>query len=186
MRKVIALLLLSLAPAAYASGYGWYVKSFDCPQFKTRVKEVEMSGLAGPADVDRVIFEWMGGRSSADLMIVDESPADLEFYWPDALAYAAKLDSGSKPNFFLLFEGGRPYSRAAGKCQGFWKDAWGYCMDAYFVLSPAEVAAFRDQLGKLNRAHQHPEDFRDYLLHLEGVLTKAAAAKRGLYFAGHD
>jgi hypothetical protein len=186
MRKALALLFVCLTPAAFASGYGWYVKSFDWPRFTIRMNEVEKSGLSSPEAVDRVIFQWMNGRDSADLRIADESPEELEFYWPDALAYAAKLDGGRKAELLMLFEGGRPYGRAASKCQSAWKDAWGYCMDAYFVLSPKEVSAFHQQVAALNRVHRHPDDFRDYLVHLEGVLAKAASDKRGLYFAGHD
>jgi hypothetical protein len=186
MRKGFMLMFILATPPAFASGYGWYVKSFDWQQMQTRVIEVEKSGFAVPGTVDRVIFEWMQGRDSVDLKIVDESPDELEFYWPDALAYAARLDSKRKRNWFLLFEGGRPYGKPAAVCQTSAKDTWGYCMDAYFVLSPKEVAAFHDQVAESNAAHQHPEEFRDYLLHLEGVLERAASQKRGLYFAGHD
>jgi len=186
MRWRFAILLSLLSTGAFGSGYGWYVKSFDWDRILVRVEAVEKSGFAGPGSIDRVIFEWMNGRSSADLAIVDESPEELEFYWPDALAHAATLAGAAGKNYFQLFEGGRPYGKAATKCQGFWKDAWGYCMDAYFVLSPAEVAAFHEQIAKLNRSHPAPEEYRDYLAHLEGVLRSAAAKKRGLYFAGHD
>ena len=59
--------------------------------------------------------------------------------------------------------------------------AWQYMTEAVQSgMSPAEVAAFHEQIAKLNRSHPAPEEYRDYLAHLEGVLRSAAANAESL------
>lgn len=189
------LVTLLLSPATVlASGFGWYVASLQWTDFQRARPEIDnavsdlvkskgmtlevarYSALFQALDVDK--------GASSPVPLIDESPAELEFYWPDAFRYAAQLQQQQGiTSFFRLFSRGRALWTLsdAEACSELF-----YCYDSYVILSPDEVKAFRDEVTALNSNTQHPADYVDYLTHLEGLLLKTSAKGKGLFFQGHD
>lgn len=189
------LVTLFFSPAAvFASGFGWYVASLEWTDFQRAKPEIDKAASdwakskGVTLDVARygALFQVLDvdkGSSSA-VPLVDESPEELEFYWPDAFRYAAELqEKRGITSFFRLFSRGRPLwaSPDAEACSDLF-----YCYDSYVILSPEEVKAFRDEIAALNSKTKHPDDYVDYLTHLEGLLLKTSAKGKGLFFQGHD
>ena len=185
--KTIAAILLTLIPLAVsASGYGWYVSSFDWRKFsewKTETEskvqihrqfENEEERRDHETDLTSLVYRIMviaaedGGN---DPFVIDESPWNMEFYWPKALEYAYKKSDKDTKIFFSYFESGRDLWGLVpvGECRDGGKKHWGYCMGAYVVLSPNEVEEFHNDLQKFNSRTKHPEEYQRYLMHLEGV-----------------
>jgi hypothetical protein len=180
---------------AFPSGFGWYVSSFDWSDFQRLSPRLEtIAGEQSKADripldnphrygaLIQILNVRMGASSPVPL--VDESPIDNEFYWPDALRYASQVQEKRRiKSFFALFSKGRSLwpsteSEACGKAF--------YCYDSYVILSPDEVAAFQKEVVALNSKTRHPDDYVDYLDDIEILLTKVSREHRALFFQGHD
>lgn len=211
MRVLVAVVMVMLATCARASGYGWYVESFDWESYEKAKPTIQgryaqLAKKAFPAETRETHLEVaknmaFGGccegwseemaklplRAGPLLAVKDESPQHLEFYWPEALRYASRKNAqaGAKPNYFLYFRYGRSYltGRPIPTCGGY---DWGYCLGATIILSPDEVKEFHGQVAALNSTIKHPANYRDYLIHLEQMLARNANGKRGLHFEGHD
>lgn len=194
--SIVILVAIAVLPV-HASGYGWYVRSFDWERYqeaargfdKTAKKLAAEDRFKNTIDMhkddafDNLMYDAY--QTYSILKMREESPERDEYYWPDALRYAAELQKkkGIKKTYFSLFASGRPMWT--------WPDCCDcsdyYCPGAYFVLSPHEVKAFAAEVTALNANVVHPDDYRAYLLHLQGVLLKAMADyDRGLYFEGHS
>jgi hypothetical protein len=179
----------------FASGFGWYVASLEWTDFLRLRPELDRlaSDLATaegkPIDNSQrygALFQMLDVNegSSSPVPLVDESPIDEEFYWPDAFRYAAEIQAKQGiRSFFALFARGRSLwpSPEDEACTDLY-----YCYDTYVVLSPDEVTAFLEEITALNSETPHPDDYVDYLTHLEGVLLKASSEGRALFFQGHD
>lgn len=193
---LIGFLLATLASfEAAASGYGWYVSSFEWRDYQRESAFLENKAQAiakeernaYPLSIyrTRVLYQLMrsGPGHSPLVPLVDESPVSNEFYWADALRYAAEhQEKAGIKTLFKLFASGRPLWALPGSaaCKSY------ACLDAYVILSPDEVKAFHAELVRFNGNTHHPEDYEVYLLHLEGVLRKASAEERALFFHGND
>jgi hypothetical protein len=178
----------------FASGFGWYVASLEWTDFLRVRPEIDrmardlVESEGTPLDDARygALFQALNVDEgpSSPVPLVDESPDELEFYWPDVFRYAAGLqEQRGVRSFFPLFSRGRPLwsSPDPEACTDVY-----YCYDTYVLLSPEEVAAFGVEVAVLNSEIHHPDDYVDYLTHLEGVLLKASAEGRALLFQGHD
>jgi hypothetical protein len=187
------ILVLSFEPV-FATGFGWYVASLQWTDFLQARPEIDRVAGDLARSEGKSLDEARYGAlfqaldvdegSSSLVPLVDESPDELEFYWPDAFRYAAELqEQRGIRSFFTLFSRGRPLwaSPDAEACTDLF-----YCYDTYVILSPEEVTAFGDEVAALNSRTHHPDDYVDYLTHLEGVLLKTSAEGRALFFQGHD
>ncbi|RYY02119.1 MAG: hypothetical protein EOO53_13845 [Gammaproteobacteria bacterium] len=199
--KVFSFLSIVLASLisfnAHASGYGWYVNSFDLKEFTKWKQQVDAKNnfareYFGPSlqktaelkSIEMVLNTLAYPTPESNtLKVNEESPKRLEYYWADSLHYAYKVSNGELKTFFSLFENGRSlwFFHAPSECE-----FWGYCADTYFVLSYDEIVKFHAELSKLNKSVKHPADHADYLIHIESVLQKAEVEHRGLFFWGHD
>lgn len=193
--KVILITLMfylgSLTPS-YASGFGWYVCSFDWGDFKKQLKildnkkyKEQKSILAGQ------IMSAMIPRSdeqikkvSFSFLSIEESHMNgLEFYWEESLFYANKelTKKGIINNYFTRFKTSKSsiYLPAEIIDKSF--------SPYFFVLSPKDIKKFYNQLKKLSSNTSYPKDYKPDLLHIEGVLLKnSVKGERGLVFFGHD
>jgi hypothetical protein len=193
---VIGFLLATFASfQTVASGYGWYVSSFEWSDYQRESAQIEKKAQAiakeernaYPLSIyrTRVLFQLMrsGPGTSPLVPTVDESPVSNEFYWADALRYAAEhQEKAGIKTLFRLFASGRPLWALPGsaECKSY------ECLDAYVILTPDEVKAFHAEVARFNANAHHPEDYEVYLLHLEGVLRKASAEDRALFSHGND
>ena len=190
---MIFLTLFTLNTKLFATGFGWYVSSFNWSTFKKDIaKEDFLSKIKSPLtssqrqeNLDMYIWDLATkprmNNTKTDNLVIEESPmSDIEMYWADPLEYANKMlrKKGLWKNYFIYFREGKPYRVICPD--------WKMGFSPYFVLSPSDVKIFYRQINSLNKA-KYPQEYREVLLHLEGVLLKTSASNdRGLVFFGHD
>jgi len=194
MYKIMFVFVLTLAFTSnvFATGYGWYVSSFNWNTFKEEINkqdffsnESKLTLYKRQNKLDEYIWalatEPRIHTLKTNSLVIEESPmSSLEMYWPDALRHGniALVKKGVVDNYFNYFSEGWPYKIISKD----WRDAF----DPYFVLSPSEVKKFYKQISKLNK-NKYPDKYKDFLIHLEGVLLKTSADEnRALVFFGHD
>lgn len=175
-----------------ATGFGWYVSSFDWKDFieKLQVLESETSKEQSDKLADLIITEITARygipekKPTFSFLSVDESPmSSLEFYWEESLLYANNelIKKGYPNNYFTRFNT-RKSSIPLPK-----QISDNYYAPAFFILSPEDIKKFYNQLKELSSKSAYPKSYTPYLLHLEGVLLKnSVSGERGLVFFGHD
>lgn len=194
MKKILITVLIYIfsLTSSYASGFGWYVSSFDWGNFSEQLEILDGEKIKEKKDemANLIIDEITARRTlqerkkSFSFYSVPESPmTSIEFYWPDALSYANEtlIKKGKTNNYFTHFSTGKSsIDLPKGTINNYYDPA-------FFILSPKDVSKFYSQLAKLSENTSHPDQYKPYLLHLEGVLLKNSVGnERGLVFFGND
>ncbi|WP_320033442.1 hypothetical protein [Halarcobacter sp.] len=189
---IASIFYLSCIIPSYASGFGWYVSSFDWNDFTKQIKILnnkkteEQKNILADQIIDAMIprSEDQTQKVPFSFLSIEESPMNsLEFYWEESLLYANKelTKKGIINNYFTRFNTSKSSIILP-------KEIINHSFSPYFfVLSPKDIQKFYNQLKMLSSNTTYPKDYKPDLLHMEGVLLKNSVnGERGLVFFGHD
>lgn len=129
------------------------------------------------------------------LKVKDFSAIYFSSFKPGAMyaVFKQQKSLGNK-SWFALFKAGRPWGQkeAAASCMVKpnllikYQYPWGYCIDAYFILSPVEAKQFSSELTTLKTTSKQwlKEAYHKDLENLSHILEEVSGNGSGLLFVG--
>ena len=129
------------------------------------------------------------------LKVKDFSSIYFSSFKPGAMhaVFKQQQSTGNK-SWFALFKAGRPWGqkKAAASCAVKpnllikYQFPWGYCVDAYFILSPDETKQFSNELTALKVTSKQwlKEAYHKDLENLSHILEEVSGNGSGLLFVG--